>query len=100
MVVYFETFGIECISKEVLSKIKDKSITVTMYLIITPNIFRIQDDDSIMCEFYCISFIEYMLAGKTLLYYSTLFTSNNYKKSNNIIYKYFKDKHYKRGCKP
>ena len=98
MVVCFETFGIEYISEEVLSKIKDKSITLTMYLIITPNVFRIQDDDSIMCEFYCIVFIEYILAGKTLLDHSTLFSSNNYKKNDKIIYKYFKDKHDKRGC--
>ena len=27
--------------------------------------FRIQDDDSIMCRFYCIAFIKYMIAGKT-----------------------------------
>ena len=100
MVVCFETFGIEYISEEVLSKIKDKSITLTMYFIITPNVFRIQDDDSIMCEFYCIVFIEYILAGKTLLDHSTLFSSNNYKKNDKIIYKYFKDKHDKRRCKP
>ena len=33
---------------------------------ITHNVFRIQDDESIMCGFYCIAFIEYMLAWKTL----------------------------------
>ena len=26
-----------------------------------------QDNESIMCGFYCITFREYMLAGKTLL---------------------------------
>ena len=31
------------------------------------NIFRIQSGDSIKCGFYCIAFIEYMKAGKTLL---------------------------------
>ena len=29
--------------------------------------FRIQDNESIMYGFYCIVFIEYMLAGNTLL---------------------------------
>ena len=57
--VYFESFGIEYIPQEVLHKIKDKSIT--------HNIFGIQDNESIMCRFYCIAFIEYMLARKTLL---------------------------------
>ena len=33
----------------------------------THNIFRIQDDDSVMCTFYRIDFIEYMFAGKILL---------------------------------
>ena len=44
--------------KKYLKKIKDKSTT--------HNIFRIQDNESVMCGFYCIAFIEYMLAGKTL----------------------------------
>ena len=41
---------------------------------------------SIMCEFYCIAFIEYMVAGKTLLDYTNLFSSNDYKKNDKIIY--------------
>ena len=40
---------------------------------------------------YCIAFIEYMLAGKTLLDYTNLFSANDYKKNDKIIYKYFKD---------
>ena len=48
--------GIEYIPLEVLNKIKNKSIT--------HNIFRIQDNESIMCGFYCIAFIQYMFAGK------------------------------------
>ena len=45
-----------------------------------------------MCGFYCITFIEYILAGKTLLEYTNLFSPNDYK-NNKIIYKYFKDKY-------
>ena len=70
--VYFDSSGIEYISEEVLNKIKDKSIT--------HNIFRIQDNESIMCGFYCIAFKEYMLAGKILLDYTNLFFPNDYKK--------------------
>ena len=54
--VYFDTFAIEYNPQEVLSKCNDKSIT--------HNIFKIQDDESILCGFFCITFIEYMLAGK------------------------------------
>ena len=34
-----------------------------------------------------------MLAGKTLLDYTNLFSPNDYKKNNKIIYKYLKDKY-------
>ena len=56
--VHFDSFVIEYIPKDVLKNIKHKSIT--------HNFFRTQDDDSIMSRFYFISFIKYMIAGKTL----------------------------------
>ena len=34
-----------------------------------------------------------MIGGKTLLDYTPLFSANDYKKNDEIIYKYFKDKH-------
>ena len=52
-----------------------------------------QGDDAIMCGLYCIAFIEYMLAGKTLSYYTNLFSPNDYNKNDKIIYKYFKNKY-------
>ena len=87
--VYFDSFGIEYILPEVLNKIRNKSIT--------HNIFKIQDNKSIMCGFYCIAFIEYILAGKTLLDYTNLFSPNAYKKNDKIIYMYFKDKYDRRS---
>ena len=33
-----------------------------------------------MCGFYCIAFLEYMLAGKTSLDYSNLSSLNDYKR--------------------
>ena len=57
--------------------------------------FRIQDDDSIMYAFDCITLIEYMLAGKTLLDNNNLFSPNDYRNNDKILYKYFKDKHEK-----
>ena len=84
--VYVDSFGIKYIPQDVLNKIRDKSIS--------HNIFRIQSSDSVMCGFYCIAFI-YMLSGKTLLDYTNLFSRNDYKKNDKIIYKYFKDKYVK-----
>ena len=37
-----------------------------------------------MCGFYCIAFIEYLLAGKTLLDYTNLISPNDYKKKDKI----------------
>ena len=85
MAVYFDSFEIKYIPQEVLNKIKDKS---TVH-----KIFRIQDNDSIMCGIYCIAFIENMLAEKTLLNYTNLFYPNDYKKNDKMIYKYFIDKY-------
>ena len=86
--MYFHSFGIEYIPQEILNKTKDKSIT--------HNIFKIQYDDSIMCGYYCIAFIEYMIAGKKLLDSTYLFSLNNYKKNNKIIKKSFSNKYGKR----
>ena len=39
-----------------------------------------------------------MMARKTLLDYTNLFSPNDYQKNTKIIYKYFKDKYDKRKC--
>ena len=83
--IYFDSFEIEYIPQEVLNKIGDKSIT--------HNIFAIQDNESIMCGFYCIAFIEYRPPGKTFLDFTNLFSPNDYEKNDKTIYKYFKDKY-------
>ena len=77
LAVYFDSFGIEYIAQGVLNRIKDKSIT--------HNVFRMQYNEPIMYGFYCITFIEYMLAGKTLLCYTNLFSPNNHKKNDKTI---------------
>ena len=78
------SFGIEYIPQELLNKIKGKWIA--------HNIFRIQGNKSIVCRLHCIAFIEYRLAGKTLLAYTNFLSPNDYKMNGKIIYKYFKDK--------
>ena len=87
--VYFNSFGIEYILQEILNKVSDKSIT--------PNIFRIQDNEYVMCGFYCFSFKEYMQSGQTLLDHTNLFSPNDYQKNDKIIYKYLKDKYGRRS---
>ena len=53
---YFDSFGVEQFPKEIKAFIKNR--------IIKTNIFRIQAYDSIMCGYFCIGFIDFMLKGK------------------------------------
>ena len=79
-VTYFDSFGVEHIPKEIKAFINNKNIT---------NIFRIQAYDSIMCGYFCIGFIDFMLAGKTLTEFKNLFSQNNFKKIDDTILNYF-----------
>ena len=81
-VIYFDSFGIEHIPKELEHAIANKEIKA--------NVFRLQVYDSIMCGYYCIEFINYMLKGKTLLDYTNLFSPNDFKKNDQIINRIFK----------
>ena len=56
-----------------INKIKGKSIT--------HKIFRIHVDNTIMCGFCLMAFIEYMSCRKPLLDYSNLFSPDDYKKN-------------------
>ena len=58
---------------------------------ITRKTFRTHSDDSILYGFYCITIIEYIIAGNTLLDYTNLFRHNFCKKNDKIMYKFFKD---------
>ena len=80
-VTYFDSFGVEHMPKEIKAFIKNKKIT--------RNVLKIQAYDSIMYGYFCIGFIDFMLAGKTLTEYTNLFSSNNFKKNDDIILKYF-----------
>ena len=54
------------------------------------NIFRIQANNSIMCGYFCIGFIGLMLAGKTLIDFTSLFSLYDFEKIDDIILDYFK----------
>ena len=44
-----------------------------------------------LCGYFCIGFIDFMLAGKTLIDYTNLFSPYDYNKNDSIILSYFKD---------
>ena len=86
-VFYFDSFGVEHISKEIKAFNNNNSNNNNKN--IKTNIFRIQAYDSIMCGYFCIGFVDFMLVGKTLTEYTNLFSPNNFKKNDSIILKYF-----------
>ena len=68
-VIYFDSFGVEHIPKDIKAFI-DRSLSITT------NIFTIQAYDSIMCGYFCTEFIDFMLAGKTLTEFTNIFSLN------------------------
>ena len=81
-ITYFDSFGVEHVLKEIKKFIENKNIET--------NIFRIQADNSIMCGYFCIGFIDFMLAGKSLIDFTSLFSPYDFKKNDDIISSYFK----------
>ena len=76
-VIYFDSFGVEYIPKEIMKRIEHGSLGNKN---IKTSIFRIQDNNSIMCGYFCILFIEYMLIDKTLTDFINLFRPWNFEK--------------------
>ena len=80
--IYFDSFGVKHIPKEIKKFIGNKNIIT--------NIYRIQAYDSIRCRYSCIEFINFMLKFKSLYKeYTTLFSPSEYENNEKIILKYF-----------
>ena len=60
-----------------MERIKNKNIKTS--------IFRIQDYNSIMCGYFCILFIEYLLNNKTFTDFTNFFSPWNFEKNYIII---------------
>ena len=57
-VTYFERVGVEYISKEIKKFRGNKNITI--------NTYRVDASDSIMCGYFCIGFIDFILEGNLI----------------------------------
>ena len=80
-IVYFDILEVEYVPKEIKIFIGHEN----------RNIFRIQSNNSIMCGYFCIGFIDFMFAGKTLIDFTSLFSPYDFEKNDNIILSYFKN---------
>ena len=86
-IIYFDSFGVEYIPEKIKEFIKkflgNKNIKT--------NIFRVQEYNSIMCGYFCLGFIDFMLAGKKVTDQTNFFSPHDLKKKGNIILSYFKN---------
>ena len=82
-IVYFDSFVVENIPEEIKEFIGNKSIKV--------NNFRIQANNSMMCGYFCIGFIDFIFVDKKLTDYTNLFSPYDFDKNDSIILSYFKD---------
>ena len=82
-IVYFDSFGVEHVPEEIKEFIGNKNIIA--------NIFRVQANNSVMCGYFCIGFIDFMLASKKLTDFTSIFSPYDFDKSDKIILSYFKD---------
>ena len=69
---YFDSFGVEHISKEIKTFINNKNMTA--------NFFRLKPYDSVMWGYFCTGFIDVMLKGNNLTDFTNLFSSNYFQK--------------------
>ena len=82
-IVYFDSFGVEHIPEEIKKFIGNKDIKA--------NIYQVQATNSIMCGYFCIGFIDFVLANKTSTDYANLFSPDDFNKNDSIILSYLKD---------
>ena len=82
-IVSFDIFGAEHVPEEFKEFIGSKNIKA--------NIFRAQSNNGIMCRYFCIGFIDFMIAGKTLVDFTSLFSPYDFERNDSIISNYFKD---------
>ena len=76
-IVYFDSFGVEHLPEEIKEFVGNKNTKASN--------FRVQANDSVMCGYFCIGFIDFMLGGKKLTDYTSLFSSYDSKKTDDII---------------
>ena len=82
-IVYFDSFGVHHVPEEIKNFVGNKNIIT--------NIFRVQANDSVMCRYFCIGFIDFMLASKKLTYFTNMFSPHVFKKNDDINLSYFKN---------
>ena len=82
-IVYFDSFGVEHVPEEIKEFFGNKNIIA--------NIFRVQANNSVMCGYFCIGFIDFMIAGKKLSGFTSMFSPFVFENNDSTNLSYFKD---------
>ena len=82
-IVYFDSFAAEHVPKEIKEFVGNKNIKA--------NIFRVRANDSVICKYFCIGFIDLRYRVKNWLILRTCFLVMTLKKNDDLILTYFKD---------
>ena len=77
MLFCFYSFGVEHVPKGIKIFIGNENKKA--------NVFRIQVHNSVMCGYFCIGIIDFMLKNKSLIDFTSPFSSNEFLKNDNII---------------
>ena len=90
-IVYFDSFGVEHVPEEIKEFIDRPSISASQNKNIKVNIFRVQANNSVMCGYFSIGFIDFILSSKKLTDYISLFSPHDFKKNDSIILSNFEN---------
>ena len=81
--VYFNSFGVAHVPEEIKDFLGHKNII--------SNTFRVQANNSVMRGYFWIGFINFILSGKKLNDFTSMFSFYDFEKNDSIISSYFKD---------
>ena len=82
-IFYFNSFDVGHVPEEIKEFARNTNIEA--------NIFRVQANNSVMCGYFCVGFIDFMLAGKKQTDFNSFFCPYDFRKNDNIILSCFKD---------
>ena len=78
-----ERVGVERVPEEIKEFVRNKNIIT--------NIFWVQANNSVTCGYFCIGFIDFVLTGKKLTDFTSIFYPHDFKRNDQIVLSYFRD---------
>ena len=74
----FDSFSAEHVPEDIKEFIENKNTIA--------NIFQVQANNSVLCGYFCIGFIDFILAGIKQTDFTNMISPHDFKKNGDIIY--------------